>query len=250
MLVSKNPNGFVGAARALWGDGFTNILDSGTNIITKMGGGTSSIVVLGPDFEVLQKAGDYRKGAYYMETAGKPAYNLAELQRALKQAGDKGLLGGLKPPAAVKPVLPMVKAAQLSNAANYLKGLSDAGEVGEFKKELSKRIEDLRLAKLKLFEDAEKEGRKWDAFKAGLSYMRVFPQAPDANDVRNKVSKLQYDNDVRKELTAQQMFGQAMAQVYAPRRNAALLKQVATVFKQVTDQCKDTEYGKLAAEIR
>jgi hypothetical protein len=250
VLVSKTPNGFIAAARALWGDGFTNVLDAGTNTISKMGGGTSAIVILGPDFEVLQRAGDIRKGAYFMQTPGNPPFNFVEFQGAIRQAGAKGLLGGLKIPDAVKPAIPVIKAAQLSNALNFLKGLPDAGEAGEFKKELAKRIEDLRLAKRKLFDDAEKDGKKWDAFKAGASYLRVFPQAQDAGDMRTKVSKLQYDNDVKKELTAQQMFGQAVAQLYGPQRNPALLKQAAEVFKQVSDQCKGTEYAEMAAGMR
>jgi hypothetical protein len=124
--------------------------------------------------------------------------------------------------------------------------MSDQGDVGAFRKELTKRIEALQAQKKKLFDGFEKAGKKWSAYKAGASYLRVFAQAKDANDVRTKVAKLQYDKDVRKELEAQAAFKRAMAGTYGPRSNSSTRRGAWALFKQVADKYKGTEFGKMA----
>jgi len=208
-----------------------------------------AIVILGPDFEVLYKGGNVHKGNYYVNTAGKPPLNFVALTDGLKRVGSKGLLGGLKPPAGTERVVAAVKAAQLSNALNGVKYMADTGQVGAFKKELTKRLEALQTQKRKLFDDLEKAGKKWAAFKAGSSYLRVFAQAKDAGEVRTKLSKLQYDKDVRKELEAQAAFKRVMASTYGPTSNSSARRGAWALFKQVADRYKGTEFGKMAEQF-
>jgi hypothetical protein len=205
--------------------------------------------VLGPNFKVLYKGGNAFKGQYYVNTAGKPSLNFVALKNGLKKVGNQGLLGGLKIPAAAQRVVALVKAAQLSNALNGLKYLPEKGEVGDFRKELTKRIEALQVQKKKIFDDLEKAGKKWQAFKAGSSYLRVFPQAKDASAVRTKVSKLQYDKDVKKELAAKGALGRVLAMAYGPRSNTNTRRGAWALFKQIVDTYKGTEAAKTAAKF-
>ncbi len=213
------------------------------------GGGSPSIVIYGPDFEKLYSGGDCHKGSWYIKKAGNPSVNLEALRVGVSKIADKGLFGGLKVPQAAQRIVPVIKAAQLSNALRGLKTLPDKDEVGAFKTEMIKRIEALREHKKKIFEELEKAGDKWGAYKAGGSYVRVFPSEKDTGAIRSKVSKLQYDAAVKKQLMAQQAFNQLIPMVYGPRRNPSAVKQKDKLFKQVVDAYKGTEFGDLAAKL-
>ena len=248
--MTPKPSGFYGMSNRLWGRKTVCALDAGTTVCSTVAkGGLPAIVILGPDFKFLYQGGHANKGNFYVMAPGNPPLNFVAFENGLGKCKDKGLLGGLKVPAAAKRLISAVKAAQLSNVLAFLKSLPDKGEPGKFKKELTKRIEALQVQKRKLFDSFDKAGKKWLAYKAGASYLRVFPGAKDLNEVRGKVGKLQYDKDVRKELLARQNFRRALVLVYGPRRKAVDVKNAAKYFKQIATHFKGTEFGKMAAKM-
>jgi hypothetical protein len=247
--VFKTPGGFQGMCRTLWGQDVNCLLDSGSATCKMFKGGQPSFVILGPDFEVLASGGDVHKGAYTYKEAGNPPCNFVDLKKAYDGVKDKGLLGGVTVPAEAKMVVELVRRGQIAQADQFVQRLPDQGATGDFKKEMVKRLEALRVAKREIFDKLEKDGKKWEAFKTGSSYLRVFPQAKDRSDVATKVGTLQNDAAVRKSLEAQQVFVNVLAQVYGPSRNPAFLAQAKTTFQQFADKYKDTVFATLAPEL-
>jgi hypothetical protein len=226
------------------------LLDSGSVICKTFGDGKQpAIVILGPDSEVLFTGGGAHDGNSYTDKSFTVPYNLAVLKEGYEKAKDKGLLGGLTVPAEAKSVAELLKRGQIAQADQYVQRLPDQGAVGDFKKELVKRLEALRVSKRELFDKLEKDGKKWEAFKVGTSYLRVFPQAKDRNDVSGKVTALQNDASVRKNQESQQVFYNLLPQIYGPARNAAFLAQAKTIFQQFAEKYKDTECATLAGEF-
>ena len=249
-MVARAPNNFPGLHNRLWGNALVGGLDCGTFSMSRVaGGGMPSIVVYGPDFEKIYTGGECYKGSWYMKGPGNPPVNYVALKEGLGKVGNKGIFGGLKVPDAARRLVPVIKAAQLSNALRGLKTLPGDGDTGAFKTEVTKRIEALRDRKKKIFEDLEKAGDKWGAFKAGSSYTRVFPTEKDTSAIRSKVGKLQWDADVKKQIMAQQTFQRLVPMIYGPRRNPAAVKQKAQLFKQLVERFKGTEFADLAAKL-
>jgi len=247
VAVAKNPGGFAGFARRLWGTDFNVALDAKSATCQMLGGGRKvSIVIMDPDLKVIFKGGDPHKGQYYRKVPGKPPMNYAILKDGMAKVTDKGLLGGLTVPKAAATAVKALRSGQMASAQRGLSALSNAGDAGKFKKELLERLEALRAGKRSLFDALEKAGEKWEAYKAGSSYLRCFPNAKDSGEVKKKVGSLGGDAVVRKNLEAKRTFDYMVAQIYGPRRNSRLLPQAKTTFKKVADKYKDTEYGKLA----
>ncbi|HOX06772.1 MAG TPA: hypothetical protein PK280_10235 [Planctomycetota bacterium] len=226
------------------------LLDAGAfNCKTFGSGGQPAFVILGPEFETLAKGGDAHKGAYFRQAPGNPPFNYAELKDAYDPLKGKGLLGGLTVPPEAKVVVELVRRGQLGQLEPFAQRLPDQGALGDFKKELVKRIEALRVSKRELFDKLEKDGKKWGAYKVGASYLRVYTQAKDRNEVSAKVGALQNDPEVRKNLEAQQVFASLLSQIYGPTRNPAVLAQAKATFQQFIDKYKDTEFATLAGEL-
>jgi len=237
-------------SRNLWGQDVNCLLDAGAFNCKSYGKGSQpAFAILGPDSEVLATGGDVHKGAYFRQVPGNPPSNFADLKDAYDPLKGKGLLGGVTVPPEAKGVAELLKRGQIAQADQFVQRLPDQGALGDFKKEMVKRLEALRASKRELFDKLEKDGKKWEAFKVGASYLRVFPQAKDRNDVSGKVANLQNDPVVRKNTEAQQVFNNLLAQIYGPSRNPAVLAQAKATFQQFADKYKETEYGGLAAEF-
>jgi hypothetical protein len=248
-MVARRGGNFPGLAQRFWGNDLPGGLDLVDASARTVGQGGAAIVILGPDFEVLFTAGRYNAGNMFYPKPGNPPAASEDLRSGLARANGKGLLGGLKVPARCEPLMPLLRGAQLSTVLTSIRGLPDSGELGDFKKELTKRIEELRAKKRAVFDEYEKAGQKWEAFKAGSSYLRVFPQAEDAGEVRTKVGTLQRGAEVRKEMQAQQTFERLAPMLWGPKANPAAVKQSSQLLKQLATQFKGTEYGGIAEKL-
>jgi hypothetical protein len=173
----------------------------------------------------------------------------ADLKRAVEPHLKKGFLGDLDMPDAVKPITQALKAGQLAAVQNMLTSIQDSNaQLGPFKKELAKRLEDLRAKKRALFDSLDSAGKKWDAYRVGTSYQACFPKASDGSEVRTKVSALGQDATVRKNLEAQKLLTQILTIGYGP----AGAKDRAPAKAALLDLAKkfaETEFAPIATNL-
>jgi hypothetical protein len=248
VAVFSKPTSFAGATGALWGRQTPAALDCGqaTNMALAPG---AAVVLFDPDGNVVAKTGDVKKGAYFYQGVENNApCNYVDLKKAVEplMSAKGGLLGGLKVPAQLKPLAGALKAGKLAEVQAALASLPATGEIGDFKAELSKRIEDLRAKKRALFDSLEATD-KWGAYKVGVSYLRCFPKAKDISEVRTRVQALTKDPAVKKNLEAQAVFAQIADVCWSPRYKAQALAQARQTLQQFVTKYGDTEHGKLAA---
>lgn len=247
--MAKAPGAFVGVSGQLWGQRNCG-LDAGNTLNLSIARG-GSIAVLDPEGKVVATGGDPHKGAWFMQDAEKTPSPLADLKQAVGAHLKDGLLGGLTIPAAAQPLAQAIKLGQLANAQASLATIPDSStELGPFKKELTKRFEDLRARKLALFNELEKDAaKKWQAFKVGHSYVRCFPNSKEASEVKTKLGTLQQDASVRKNLEAQQWFGQLLSQVFGPGSIPANRPAAKPTFDAFIKKYEGTEYAELAGKL-
>ena len=208
-----------------------------------------SIVILGPNLEILFRGGDPHQGREIEGGPGAPPENYTLLKTNLRRHRRKGLLGGLKAPPAAAEAVSGLRRGQVAAVVRAVRKLPDSGETGKFKRTLLKRLEALRVRKRELFEALEKAGEEWRAYKAGSSYLRCFPDARDRSEVRKKLGELGRTGEVKRNLEAREAFARAAAKVHGPKSTWEHNGQADAIFGQLAEKYRDTEYGRLAAEM-
>jgi hypothetical protein len=257
VFLSKNPGFLRGVSAQLWGQNTVSLLDVDRKIVTSFSTGKGelpAIVILGPDFQQLYKGGNALKGSYYYTKPGRPKVNVFHFKEGLAKIKGQGLLSGLVFPEKHQKLIPAIKSMKLSMVQKYLDGFRDRdldkdAELKTFVLELKKRLSALEEKKRKLFEDLEKAGNKWGAFKAAGSYLRVFPKNKASRDILAKAQKYKREESIRNEIAAEGLFARVMAMTYGPMSKPASRAQAQKLFKQVAAKYKDTEYGKLCAGL-
>ncbi len=255
--MTKRPGFLRGVSAQLWGKNTVSLLDADRKIVTSFStdkGVLPAIVILGPDFQQLYKGGNALKGSWFYQKPGRPKYNVFHFKEGLAKIKGQGLLSGLTFPEKHQKLIPAIKSMKLSMVQKYLDGFRDQDlekdpELKKFVEELKKRLSALEEKKRKLFEDLDKAGNKWGAFKAAGSYLRVFTKSKASRDILDKAQKYKRDESIRNEIDAEGLFARVMAMTYGPMSKPTSQAQIKKLFKQVAAKYKDTEYGKLCAEL-
>lgn len=238
-------------ASKIWGDTTLCALDAAGATYAALGDGKTlhAIVVLDPEGKIVHRSTDIEKGNSYYAVEGKPYVPFADLKRAIEPRKGEGLLGGVTVPERLAPIAAAIKQGLLAKAQAMLAKVRDSGESGTFKAELTKRLDDLAQKKLALFESLLSEGRSWDAYKVGASYLRCFPEGKGASGVKEKMTALRSNAEVKQQVDAREAFRKAALALCGPKplvRNAA---QVQKVFRKLAGEHDGTEYGNAAKAI-
>jgi hypothetical protein len=210
---------------------------------------TAGIIIIGPEGETLWRGSDPHKGSYFYRTPGRPAVPFADLKKNIEPHLDKGLLGGLGVPVQARQVAAALKAGKLAAAGTMLDRLPSSGELGEFRKALAERLEELRARKRALFDGLSAAGEDWQAYKVGASYVRCFPSAGDASEMRSAVRSLRSKQTVRDNLAAKQNFLRIAGLAYGSKGVRKHVAQVDSTLARLAARYPETEFGRYAAEV-
>ena len=206
-------------------------------------------MVLDPEGKIVFRGTDPKQGSHFYNVPGKPKVPYADLKKAMEQHNKRGLLQGVELPGKLVAVAAAIKQGQLAKAQTWLDKVSDKGATGAAKAELEKRLEELRGKKLALFESLLADEKHWDAYKAGASYVRCFPKAEDASQVKSKLRALKSKPDVKRNLDARNSFRRYAAACYGPRRQFKEPTQAQALFRKAAKKHEGTEYGDAAKAI-
>jgi hypothetical protein len=235
----------------LWGETTVCALDAGGATYTALGDGKTlhAIVILDPEGKIVHRSTDIEKGNSYYAIEGKPYVPFADLKKAIEGRKGEGLLGGVTVPERLAPITAAIKQGQLAKAQAMLTKVRDSGESGAFKAELTKRLDELAQKKLALFESLLSEGRSWDAYKVGASYLRCFPDGKGAAGVKEKMTALKSNAEVKKQVDAREAFRKAALALCGPKPLVHNPAQVQKVFRKLATEHDGTEYGTAAKAI-
>lgn len=180
---------------------------------------------------------------------GNPPVPFHDLREGITPHLDKGLFGGLKVPPAAKPVVKAFRAGNVPMALAMLSALKGDAAVTAFKEEVTKRAETLRQEKRALFDDLVKAEKAWDAYKAGVSYVKCFPKAPDLAEVKDALKAVQGSALVKSNLTSKGAYAQLAASGFGSRSKPSLADPTSVAMGQMAQKYGETEFGKYAASI-
>lgn len=247
----KSPVRFRSMAKMLWGDDYVCGLDAREATYKKLRGDSASagIIVFGPEGDVLWRGSDPHKGSHFYPEAGRPKVPFADLKKGISAHLKQGLLAGLDIPIQADMIAKAIKCGQLAQAQAYLSQVPKSGALGEFRTALETRFEELRKKKLAHFEELQKAGKDWDAYKVGSSYARCFPRAKDAMKIKSTVRKLAMKKDVRDNLDAKRAFANVVPRVYGSKGKASLRMQAKPALRQIAAKYPKTEFGGACAAI-
>ena len=232
----------------VWGDGVLCAMDTGEATYRALGSEPHAITVLDPDGKIVFQANEPAKGSVYYRGPEKLPVMFADLRKAVEPHKDKGLLGGLELPSKFAPIAAAIKQGRLARAQSMLTKVSDKGAAGTAKAELAKRLEALRKKKLAFLESLLADGKHWDAYKVGASYVRCFPQGDGVEGVKTKLRSLKSNADVKNQLDARKAFRRYAAACYGPRRQIKAPERAKMLFGKLARKYEGTEYGNAASK--
>lgn len=180
---------------------------------------------------------------------GNPPVPFHDLKEGVTPHLDKGLFGGLTVPAAAKPMVRMFRAGNLPLAAAMLAALKGDAKVTAFKDEVTNRLEALRKDKRALFDELVKAEKPWDAYKAGISYVKCFPKAADLAEVKDALKAVQASPVVKSNLTSKSSFAQLATSGFGSRSRPSQADPTSAAMGQLGQKFGETEFGKYATSI-
>lgn len=221
------------------------------NVANRAFGGdvpNAGVVIIDAEGNVAFRGSDANKGSTFYMMPGNPPVPFQDLKANVEKYFDQGLLAGLQVPVQGKMVVKLLKAGNLAQAQAVLASLK-GDLVATFKKTLEERLEALRKKKRELFDGLLKAEKVWDAYKAGQSYVRCFPKAPDVAEVKESIKGLQTNAIVKSNLAAKESFSRIAASGFGSRSSKSAAQQMTPAAEAVAAKYADTEYGRHAANL-
>jgi hypothetical protein len=239
----ENPDAYDALSPRIWGNERVYGLDAwgATNRSLRGDLSVAGVVIIDPEGRIAWRGSDPHKPNDFYADPDKQLVPFVDLKENIAPHLDKGLLGGLAVPARARGVVTALRTGELALAQARLSELREDG----FKKALRERLEALRLKKRSLFEKARSSGRPWSAYKVGQSYLRCFPEAKDARDMKDVLRTLQSRSEVMSNLAAKKAFGKIVA-AYGRKGTIDHPAAAVPLLKAMAERYPDTEYGKIA----
>ncbi|MFH1706795.1 MAG: hypothetical protein ABIF71_02625 [Planctomycetota bacterium] len=237
--VFKNPSNFKSFACRLWGNDISIGLDAGNTTNKLLGGpiNNCAIVILGPEGDTLWRGGNL--------TNGDSSCN-AMLEAIGKHSGT-GLVAGITVPdkAVMLPkAIASIKDGNLSNAKDCLKNALKIGNEAATAATLLERIEKLCTWKKAQFDAlVTTEGKAWDAYKVGESYLACFSKAEDAKSVNETLNQMRKQAIVANNLVALKMLQTAM------KKSSGAVTKIKKDLDAIARQFPDTECAALIGRM-
>lgn len=226
LAVLDNPGAFKPTTIMLWGKSMPAGHDYlGGNFNALNGSGVGGLTIVGPDGRIISGKGT-PSTAYLMTSSFLPS-----VEEAVR---DHGLLAGLTPPQEAAKVRYFLRLASYSDALREVKKLDD----GPFKDTLTERIQALAVEKKRVFDVFVEEGKMWEAYRVGTSYVKCFSREKNVSQVRSALAKIKADRAVKNELAARKAYGQLIARVSSmstQKQCGAIIQMLPSLMEKYPD---------------